>query len=324
MQNYYPMIISIAVAFILTVVLGYPSIPMLRRLKAGQSIREDGPQSHLKKAGTPTMGGIFIILAIVITALVVGGISEGIGGDMLVLLFATVGFAVIGFIDDFIKVVLKRNLGLRAYQKLILQIIVSVVLAVYQLKVSEFGTQVYIPFADINIDFGIFYIPFIVFFVVAMTNSVNLTDGLDGLASSVTIPVCLFLGITAIGASFGTVGIFSGAVAGACGGFLIHNHKPAKVFMGDTGSLALGGAIAAIAILINVTLIIPIACFVFMGEALSVMIQVFSWKTRKKRIFKMTPIHHHFEMCGWSEVKVVKVFCLASCILCVLGALIIW
>lgn len=320
LQNYYPMIIAIAMAFVITVILGFPSIPLLRRIKAGQSIREDGPQSHLKKAGTPTMGGLFMIGAIVVTSLIVEGTSK----DILVLIFATLGFGAIGFIDDFIKVVLKRNLGLRAYQKMLLQIAMAVALAVYQLKVSAFGTHVYIPFADINVNFGIFYIPFIVFVTVAMVNSVNLTDGLDGLASGVTIPVCLFLGMTAVGYAYEGLGVFAGAVAGACSGFLVYNHKPAKVFMGDTGSLALGGAISAIAVLMNVTMIIPVVGMVFVAEAVSVIIQVYVFKTAKKRVFKMAPLHHHFELSGWSEVKVVWIFSVVSVVLCIIGALIIW
>ncbi len=320
LQNYYPMIIAIVMAFVITVILGYPSIPLLRRLKAGQSIREDGPQSHLKKAGTPTMGGLFMVAALVVTTLIVEGFSK----DMLVLIIATVGFAGIGFIDDFIKVVLKRNLGLNTWQKLILQTILAIVLAVYQLKVSAFGTHVYIPFVDTNVDFGFLYIPFIVFFVVAMVNSVNLTDGLDGLASGVTVPVCLFLGMTAVGYAYEGLGVFSGAVVGACAGFLVYNHKPAKVFMGDTGSLALGGAISAVAILMNVTLIIPIVGLVYVAEAVSVILQVGYFKKTGKRLFKMAPLHHHYELSGWGEVKVVKVFSLASVVLCILGALIMW
>ncbi len=320
LHNYYPMIIAIVMAFVVTVILGYPAIPLLRRLKAGQSIREDGPQSHLVKAGTPTMGGLFIVAALIVTTLIV----EGITADMVVLIIATAGFAGIGFIDDFIKVVLKRNLGLNTWQKLLLQTILAVILAVYQLKVSAFGTSVFIPFANINVDFGVLYIPFIVFFVVAMVNSVNLTDGLDGLASGVTIPVCLLLGMTAVGYAYEGLGVFSGAVAGACCGFLVYNHKPAKVFMGDTGSLALGGAISAVAILMNVTLIIPIAGFVFVAEALSVILQVISYKTTGKRLFKMAPLHHHFELSGWGERKVVRIFSLASVILCVISALILW
>lgn len=320
LQNYYPMIIAIAMAFVITVILGYPSIPLLRRIKAGQSIREDGPQSHLKKAGTPTMGGLFMIGAIVVTALIVEGASK----DMLVLIFATLGFGAIGFIDDFIKVVLKRNLGLRAYQKMALQIAMAVALAIYQLKVSAFGTHVFIPFVNINLDFGIFYIPFIAFVTVAMVNSVNLTDGLDGLASGVSIPVALFLGMTAVGYAYEGLGAFSGAVAGACAGFLVYNHKPAKVFMGDTGSLALGGAIAAVAVLMNMTMLIPIVGLVFVAEAVSVIVQVYVYKTTKKRVFKMAPLHHHFELSGWSEVKVVGVFSMVSVLLCILGALVIW
>jgi len=314
------MLIAIAVAFVITVVLGYPSIPILRRIKAGQSIREDGPQSHLKKAGTPTMGGIFVIAAVIITALIVGGIS----GDIFIMILATVGFGLIGFLDDFIKVVKKRNLGLRDYEKLACQIVMAVILAIYQWKTSDIGTGVYIPFADITLNFGILYIPFIVFVVVAMTNSVNLTDGLDGLASGVTVPVALFLGISAVGYSYGPEAAFAGALVGGCLGFLVYNHKPAKVFMGDTGSLAIGGALSAVAILTNTTLMLPIIGFVFVAEALSVILQVFFFKKTGKRIFKMAPLHHHFEESGWSEIKVVRVFVLASAVFCIIGALILW
>lgn len=318
--SHYPFIVAIIMSFVIAVVLGFPSIPLLRRLKAGQSIREDGPQSHLTKAGTPTMGGLFLIAAAVVTAFVV----EKPSSDILILIASTILFGVIGFIDDFIKVVLKRNLGLRAYQKLLLQILVAVILAVYQLKVSAFGTSVFVPFFNVNVDFGWMYIPFIVVFVVAVTNSVNLTDGLDGLASGITVLVSLFLGITAIGFAYEGIGVYAGAITGACLGFLVFNHKPAKVFMGDTGSLALGGAISAMAILMNVTLIIPFVGGIFVAEAVSVIIQVLYFKKTKKRFFKMAPLHHHFEESGWSEVKVVWVFYLVTFLLCVFSAWILW
>ena len=318
--SHYPFIVAIIMSFVIALILGFPSIPLLRRLKAGQSIREDGPQSHLVKAGTPTMGGLFLIAAAVVTTLVV----EKPSSDILILISSTIMFGFIGFIDDFIKVVLKRNLGLRAWQKLALQILVAVILAVYQLKVSAFGTSVFIPFLNINVDFGFLYIPFIVVFVVAVTNSVNLTDGLDGLASGVTVLVSLFLGITAVNFAYEGIGVYAGAITGACLGFLIYNHKPAKVFMGDTGSLALGGAISAMAILMNVTLMIPFIGGIFVAEALSVIIQVLYFKRTRKRFFKMAPLHHHFEESGWSEQKVVLVFYLVTLLLCMFGALILW
>ena len=316
--SYSPMIISLAVAFVLTVGLGFPAIPLLRRLKAGQSIREDGPAEHLKKAGTPTMGGLFIIAAVVITALIVGGPSR----QMFILIFAIVGFGAVGFLDDFIKVVLKRNLGLKEKPKMLLLILFGFLLAVAQLKFGGTGTNIFIPFVNADVDFGIFYIPFIVFVVAAMTNAVNFTAGVDGLASGVTLPVALFLALTSIGSGFGTAGIFAGAVAGACAGFLVHNHKPAKVFMGDTGSLALGGAITAVAVMSNTTMMLPIIGFVYVAEVCSVIIQVFVFRRTGKRVFKMSPLHHHFELSGWSEVKVTLVFTLASVLLCILGALI--
>lgn len=318
--SYSTMLISAAVAFALTVVLGYPAIPLLRRLKAGQSIREDAPKSHMVKAGTPTMGGIFIIAAIILAALFVGGA----GKEMLVLVFSVVAFGAVGFLDDFIKVVLKRNLGLKEKPKMLLLVLFGLALAVAQLKFGSTGTYVWIPFVNIDVNFGFLYVPFIVFVVAAMTNAVNFTDGLDGLASGVTLPVATVLAVTAIGSGFGTAGVFAGAVAGACAGFLVHNHKPAKVFMGDTGSLALGGAITAAAVMTNTTLILPIIGFVYVAEVGSVVIQVFVFRRsgRTKRVFKRTPIHHHFEECGWSEVKVVLVFSVISLLFSILGLLI--
>ena len=320
LEAHYPMMIAIVMSFVLALLLGFPSIPLLKRLKAGQSIREDGPQSHLSKAGTPTMGGLFLIAAAVVTSLVV----EPSNTDLYILIGATVGFGAIGFIDDFIKVVLKRNLGLRAYQKMLLQILIAAILAIYQLRVSAFGTSIYVPVLDINWDIGIFYVPFIIFFTVAVVNGVNLTDGLDGLASGVTLIISLFLGITAIGFAYEGIGIFAGAITGACLGFLIYNKKPAKVFMGDTGSLALGGAIAAMAILLNMTLIIPLVGGIVVAEVVSVIIQVLYFKKTKKRFFKMAPLHHHFEMSGWKEQKVAFVFWGITLLLCLVGGWLIW
>ncbi len=315
-------VIGAVIAFGLTVILGFPAIPLLRRLKAGQSIREEGPESHKVKAGTPTMGGIFMLIAIVAATIIVNGFwGEGV---VPVLLFGILSFGVIGFIDDYIKVVLKRNLGLTEKQKMGLQIIASIILVVLAVRLTPTTTEVFVPFVNVTVDFGWFFYPFMVFVIVAVVNSVNLTDGLDGLASGVTIPVSLFFAITAAGLGFHVAGVFAAALFGSCAGFLVHNHKPAKVFMGDTGSLALGGAISAIAIITNTTLIVPIVCLVFVAECLSVIIQVTVYKKTGKRIFKMSPLHHHFELSGWSEVKVVWIFSLISAVLCIIGAVILW
>ena len=231
------------------------------------------------------------------------------------------------FIDDYLKVVKKQNLGLKEKPKMLLLLFFGLLLAIAQLKFGSTGTYVWIPFADVDLNFGILYVPFIIFVVAAMTNAVNFTDGLDGLASGVTLPVAIVLALSAIGSDFGTAGIFAGAVAGACAGFLVHNHNPAKVFMGDTGSLALGGAITAVAVMTNTTMVLPIIGFVYVAEIGSVVIQiaVCRWTRRRgneKRVFRKTPLHHHFEESGWGEVKVVLVFSFISVLLCILGLLI--
>lgn len=311
--------ITTAIAFVITVILTPLMIPVLKRIKAGQSIREEGPQSHMIKSGTPTMGGIAMIAAVLITCLTSGKTTQ----DMLIIVAAFTAYGILGFLDDFVKVTMKRNLGLTAKQKLALQILIAVGLAFYQSSVSVYGTKIFIPIMNESLDFGIWYIPFIAFVVVAMVNSVNLTDGLDGLASGVTLIVALFLAVVGTTYGFTTTSIFCSALAGACFGFLMFNKHPAKVFMGDTGSLALGGGIAAAAIMMNIELVIPLAGGVYVAEALSVILQVVSFKTRGKRIFKMAPLHHHFELCGWKETKVVAVFWLVTLILCAISLLII-
>lgn len=318
-MDYLQIGITTAIAFIIAAVGTPLLLPVLRRIKAGQSIREDGPQSHMVKSGTPTMGGLAIIGAVVITCLTAGGPNR----DMVIILTAFIAYGALGFLDDFVKVSMKRNLGLTAKQKLALQILIAVGLAYYQSQVSVYGTTVFIPIVNQYLDFGVFYIPFIAFVVVSMVNAVNLTDGLDGLASGVTMIVALFLAMVGSTYGFTTTTIFCAAMAGACIGFLLYNRHPAKVFMGDTGSLALGGGIAAAAIMMNIELVIPIAGGVYVAEALSVILQVVSYKTRRKRIFKMAPLHHHFELSGWKETKVVGVFWLVTFLLCVIGLLIV-
>lgn len=297
----------LAIAFIVTVILAPISIPLLRRLKFGQSIREEGPQSHMKKAGTPTMGGIIFLVAIIITTVGVGSYLDLFTTHTIVLLLVLVGFGVIGFLDDGIKVIFKRNLGLTSIQKLIGQIIISV-LAYFLLHVASFDTTVTIPFTDWAVDLGIFYVGFLIFWLVGFSNAVNLTDGLDGLvAGTASISFAAF-GVIALFQNQADIAVFTFAVTGALLGFLLFNANPAKVFMGDTGSLALGGAIAMVSVLVKEELLLLLIGLVFVVETLSVILQVGSFKIRKKRIFKMSPIHHHFELSGWSEWKVVLVF----------------
>jgi len=316
MVDYIDIIRVILTSFIITLILGPIIIPMLRRLKIGQNVRDDGPESHLVKSGTPTMGGIIMLVALLITTITSGMLNR----DMYVLLISTFGFGIIGFIDDYLKTVNKRSLGLKAYQKLIGQVILAVILAIYQSNTSMLGTKVIVPFlSNRYLDLGIFYVPFIAFVVVGTVNSVNLTDGLDGLASGVTLIVLSFFGLVALNWGFGSTAIFSAALTGACLGFLIYNAYPAKVFMGDTGSMALGGAVAAVAILLNLPLIIPIAGGIYFIEALSVIIQVTSYKLTGKRVFLMSPLHHHFEEKGWEETRVVIVFWTITVLLCLIG-----
>ena len=314
------LLVSLAVSFAVTAAAGPIVLRWLRRLHAGQSIREEGPESHQKKAGTPTMGGIMIIAGVIITSIIFGIVVDGrVTADMAILIISLLLCALIGFCDDFIKVVKHRNLGLTALQKLIFQIVIAAVIAIYQAKLSEYGTSIYIPIAHTYFDLGWLYVPFVVFVLVAMVNAVNLTDGLDGLASGCTALVALFLAFMAL--SFGTADtvIYAAAVCGGCLGFLIYNHHPAKVFMGDTGSLALGGALAVAAVLMHIELILVIAGGIFVIEVLSVIIQVISFKMRGKRVFRMTPIHHHFELGGWKETKVVAVFWTCTAVLCLVS-----
>ncbi|MCQ2546244.1 MAG: phospho-N-acetylmuramoyl-pentapeptide-transferase [Clostridia bacterium] len=319
-------IIVFLAAFVISVIGTKIEIPILRE-KAGQNIREEGLKSHYSKAGTPSMGGISIIIATCIMGFIGTVLFGGTIGDELLIILVFAGFGIIGFIDDYRKVIRKQNEGLTAKQKFGLQMIVSIAFAVFFAHYSSFGTEVFIPIADIFVDFGIWYYVFVVFAVLAMTNAVNLTDGLDGLASGVTAIVCVFFAFAGFfGGAFCRFGGFIGeasetfffiALAGACLGFLVFNRHPAKVFMGDTGSLALGGGVVAAAIVLKLELLLLVAGLIYVIEALSVVLQVSYFKlTHGKRIFKMAPIHHHFEMCGWSEVKVVIIFWLFTFACC--------
>ena len=306
------------IGFLIVIILGPIFIPMLARFKFGQTVRDEGPQSHLAKNGTPTMGGVMMIVAILITGITRATISKG----LIVGLICIVGFGFVGFLDDFIKIKMKRSLGLKAYQKIILQFALALYIAYYQYSASPSATQLVIPFTNHIINLGIWYIPFMMIFIIGTVNAVNLTDGLDGLASGVTLIVSCFFVLFAVSISNSDVAILAAATAGACLGFLGFNSYPAKVFMGDTGSMALGGAVVAFATLTNSPLLIVIVGFIYLAEALSVMIQVTYFKlTNGKRIFKMAPLHHHFEQCGWPETRVVFVFWIVTVVLCWIGVL---
>lgn len=309
---------TIVLAFLITVLLSPIFIPFLRRLKFGQSIREEGPKSHQKKSGTPTMGGLMILLSVAVTTLVMTGKFSEPTSKTFILLFVLLGFGLLGFLDDFIKVVMKRNLGLTSKQKLLGQIIISVIVY-FVLKQTEFSTAVSIPFVDKPIDLGWFYVLFIIFWLVGFSNAVNLTDGLDGLVSGTAAISFGAFAILAWSQSQYEISIFAVAVVGAVLGFLVFNAHPAKVFMGDTGSLALGGAIAAIAILTKLEFMLILIGGVFVIETLSVILQVISFKSTGRRIFRMSPLHHHYELVGWSEWRVVVTFWSVGLLLAALG-----
>ncbi|WLR53519.1 phospho-N-acetylmuramoyl-pentapeptide-transferase [Mesobacillus subterraneus] len=309
---------TILMGFLITVLLSPVFIPFLRRLKFGQSIREEGPKSHQKKTGTPTMGGVMILISITITTLVMTGKFSQPSVETYLLLFVTLGFGLLGFMDDFIKVVMKRNLGLTSKQKLLGQIIISVIFY-FIFKQSDLSTVISIPLTDISFDLGWGYALFIIFWLVGFSNAVNLTDGLDGLVSGTAAIAFGAFAVLAWSQSQYELSIFSVAVVGAVLGFLVFNAHPAKVFMGDTGSLALGGAIATVAILAKLEIILIIIGGIFVIETLSVILQVISFKTTGKRIFRMSPLHHHYELIGWSEWRVVVTFWTVGLLFAILG-----
>ncbi|WP_164670373.1 phospho-N-acetylmuramoyl-pentapeptide-transferase [Virgibacillus doumboii] len=312
---------TIAIAFLITVLLSPLFIPFLRRLKFGQSIREEGPQSHVKKTGTPTMGGIMIVISVIVTSVImISKInSDSIGYELWLLIFVLIGYGLLGFLDDFIKVAMKRNLGLTSKQKMLGQLVIALVFY-FILQYNDFATYIQIPGTSIQWELGWGYALLIIFMLVGASNAVNLTDGLDGLLAGTAAIAFGAFGILAwYGFPQSEITIFSLAVVGALLGFLVFNAHPAKVFMGDTGSLALGGSIAAIAILTKLEIILIIIGGVFVIETLSVIIQVISFKTTGKRVFKMSPLHHHYELLGWSEWRVVTTFWLVGIIFAALG-----
>lgn len=312
-------LMPVILSFLVSVVLCPIIIPFLRRLKFGQTVRDEGPESHLKKNGTPTMGGLVILASILITSLIYVRRYP----DIIPVLFMTLGFGLIGFLDDYIKVVMKRSLGLTAWQKMALQFIVTVVFILYYFKVAEMDTGIMIPFMG-GMSFTMpvwLYVVFVFIVVLGTVNGVNFTDGLDGLASGVTAIVATFFTIAALILNSAMTPI-TGAVVGALLGFLLFNTYPARVFMGDTGSLALGGFVASIALMLHMPLFIVIVGLIYLIEVISVILQVGYFKlTHGKRIFKMAPIHHHFELSGYSETQVVAAFSVITALLCLVGVM---
>ena len=310
------LVIPVLVSFAVSVALGPVIIPFLRRLKMGQTEREEGVKSHLKKAGTPTMGGLIFLIATTVTSLFFVRDYPKI----VPILFLTLGFGLIGFLDDYLKVVLKRSDGLMPWQKLLCQIVVTGIFAFYMIRYTDVTLELLIPFSGGQaLDIGWLAVPLLFIVVLATVNGVNFTDGLDGLASSVTVMVAVFFTVVAVGRHSGIAPITC-AVVGGLLGFLVFNVFPAKIFMGDTGSLALGGFVAGTAYMLNMPLFIPIVGLIYAVEFLSVVLQVSYFKlTHGKRLFKMSPIHHHFELCGWSETRIVTVFSIITALLCLVA-----
>ena len=315
-------ILAIIIAFAVSAILCPIVIPFLHKLKFGQQVRDDGPQAHLKKQGTPTMGGLVILTSIIVTSLFYLRDYPKI----IPVLFVTVGFGIIGFLDDYIKIVMKRSEGLNPKQKLLGQFVITGIFCWYLITSEEVGTSMLIPFTGgfdrgYFLDLGWLFVPFLFFVTLGTDNGVNFTDGLDGLCTSVTILVATFMTVVAVGENTG-ISPITGAVVGGLLGFLLFNVYPARVFMGDTGSLALGGFVASSAFMMQIPLFIAVVGLIYLVEVLSVIIQVtYFKKTGGKRIFKMAPIHHHFELCGWSETRVVAVFSVVTAILCLIAYL---
>lgn len=308
-------LLPVVIAFAISVCLCPIMIPFLKKLKFGQFVRDDGPESHLKKSGTPTMGGLIILCSIVITSLLYMKTNP----QILPVLFVTLGFGLVGFLDDYIKVVMKRSMGLHAWQKMIGQFIIVALFAYYLANYTDLGTSILIPFTGgMEWNMGFWFYPFLFVVLLGTVNGTNFTDGLDGLLSSITVLTATFFTVVAIGTASGLEPITCAAV-GSLLGFLVYNVYPAKVFMGDTGSLALGGLIGATAVLLKMPIYIVIVGCVYLVEVLSVIIQVTYFKKTGKRVFKMAPIHHHFELSGWPETKVVAIFSIITAILCLIG-----
>lgn len=314
MYHFYLFTLSLLISFF----SGFFIIKKLKKLQFGQHIREEGPKSHQKKAGTPTIGGVIFL----ISSLIVSFVFLKKDSEFFFLLTITFGFGLVGFLDDFLKVVLKRNLGLTAKQKLFFQLIIAIV-SYFILYFSNLDTHIYIPFLNKDFNLGWFYFVFYIFLLLGTTNATNLTDGLDGLLTSNAIIVISFYCYIAYHFDHTNISLFAIIFVGALTGFLLHNKYPAKVFMGDTGSLAIGGFLVGISIVTKTEILLALIGIVFVIETLSVILQVASFKLTKKRIFKMSPLHHHFELSGWGEIKIVSIFSLISFIVCLLSLFII-
>lgn len=324
MQNgmrFINIILPLLIAFAVSAVSGRFLIPFLRKVKAGQTERTDGPQSHLSKTGTPNMGGIMILLGLAAASICMAPSCP----EVIPVLILTIGFGIVGFIDDYLKVVKKKSDGLSVKQKMALQIVIALLFAAYVININTIPLAMKVPFLPgAYIDFGILNIAALLFIAVATVNGTNFTDGVDGLSSCVTVAVALFFTIAAAFSGSGAAAS-GGAMIGALLGFLLYNAHPAQVFMGDTGSLALGGFVTAMAYMLQMPLFIPIVGFIYFIEVVSVIIQVgYFKKTHGKRFFRMAPIHHHFELGGWSEVKVVAVFTIVTVIMSAVALLGIW
>ena len=319
------MIISVLVSFAVALIAGRFIIPALKKHKAGQHVREDGPQAHLKKEGTPTMGGVIIMIGVVAAMLLFMNRETGYAWFALI---GALAYGLIGLIDDMIIVLKHRSEGLTPKQKLLLQFLFGALISVYAYLDPAIGSSLYIPIANIYVDFGWFYIPFNIFFLMALTNSVNLTDGLDDLAGGVSLVnsvtfALIFMGLAATFTWSNDLMIFAAALTGGILGFLRYNAYPAKVFMGDTGAFFLGGALSMLAIISRMQIIIPVIGFMFMLSSISCIIQVAYYKRTKKRVFKMAPLHHHFELCGIHETKIVTMYMMITAVLCLITLLIL-
>lgn len=313
-------IVLLLISFAIATISGLFVIKELKKLKVRQSEREDGPESHLSKQGTPTMGGIIMIISVVITTIIAYIYNKELALKMIPIMLAAIGFGLIGFIDDYKKVVLKNTDGISPKAKMFGLLIISILFVVYLTHFLHIDTVTLIPFLKTDISLPIYiFIPFMILVMLATTNAVNLTDGIDGLATSICLIIIASLSVIGILYSVPEISMIGSIACGACLGFLLYNLNKAKVFMGDTGSLYLGGLISCMAIYLKMPLILIIIALVPVCETLSVIMQVAYYKRTKKRIFKMTPIHHHFELSGWRENKIVRIFSLITLILCVIG-----
>ena len=309
-------LVPVFVSFFIAVLSGPVIIEILRKLKAGQTVREEGLESHKKKTGTPTMGGFIFLLPFLIIGIFYGASHK----EVIPVLILTFGFGLIGFLDDYIKVVKKHNLGLRAWQKIVGQFVITVIFALYVENFTDLSLAMKIPFTDISLDFGIWNIPILFFIALGTANGTNFTDGVDGLCASVTAVVAGFFAIAAMHYQAGGAEVMSCALLGGLLGYLVYNVYPGKVMMGDTGSLAIGGFVTGIAYVMHMPIFIVIVGFIYAFEVISVILQVSYFKiSGGKRIFRMAPIHHHFEKGGWSETKVVNVFTTITVLLCLIA-----